>query len=172
MKYLIILISTAFIYSSPVLAKWFHFEPAVGYHQGHYQTNQLTGIGVDLKAGISWSNIFIVGNYGYAPSLTSSKVAYEIAMNNMGAGIGWEMKDWRLWYMNMFSSELSWTSGGNESSAKGSGHKFGIGGTIMGKLSLNLEINFLKYTEKTVAGTTSDVDEFMDLAFISFSWPY
>lgn len=172
MKKFTLVLFFSLIFSSSLYAKWYFVEPSIGYHQGHYEANKLSGIGVDLKFGFNWNNMFIGGDYALAPSLTSAKVAYEIGLTNTGVVLGWNMKGWRMWYVHMMSSELSWSVSGAETSITGSGYKIGLGGKIFNELSLNIEANFLKYTESSIDGTVSDVDQFMDLVLISFSWPY
>lgn len=160
------------LFSSTANASWYFLEPAVGYYQGHYQTNKLTGLGLDLKLGVMWGKMFIGADVGYASALTSSKVTYDVAMNNTGLALGWTLNDWRLWYVHVSSASLAWKSGASDIEASGSGYKLGVSTKLSGSTHFNLEANFLKYDEKTTAGTSADVDEFMDLVFMSISWPY
>ena len=140
--------------------------------RGHHQTNKVTGIGADFKLGVNWGSVGIGLDYGYAPSLTTSAGSYDLSMTNTGLALIFRMQSWRLWYVHLSSADLGWKdAAGTETALTGGGSKFGMGAKLSNSLSFNLVFNFLKYDEQTVAGTTSSTDQFMDLAYISISWP-
>lgn len=170
MKKLLILFSLFFYSLNCHAGSWYFFEPGIGFYQGHYQTNKVSGIGFDFKLGVNWDKMYIGADVGYATGLNVSSVAYDLDMNNTGVVIGFNTANFRLWYTIMTGANNSYKSGAVDYKATGKGSKIGMGGKVSGNMYFNLEINFLKYDELSTDGTLSDVDQFMDLALISFSW--
>ncbi len=166
----LIICGLLFLSGQAMAANWYFVEPAVGYYQGHYQTNKVTGLGFNFKGGFNWDRMYIGADIGYATELNVSAVAYDIDMNNTGVVIGYNTGGFRVWYSMITGSTLEYKSGATEYSAAGSGSKFGLGGKISGNTYYNLEVNFLKYDELSTDGSPADVDYFMDVAFLSFSW--
>lgn len=169
MKTLVAFILLIFTHSA--FAKWYFYEPAVGYYQGHYNTNKISGIGFNFKVGLNWGNMFLGGDIGYAQDLNLSNVSYGMDYQSTGAVIGYDASNLRIWYTMVVGATNSYKSGSTEYEATGSGYKLGIGGKISGSTFINLETSFLEYEELSTNGAKSDVDYFMDLIVLSVSWP-
>lgn len=171
-KYLLLLCLMLIFPLKSFAGGWYFFEPGVGYYQGHYQTNKVSGIGFDFKLGFNIDKIYIGADVGYATDLNVSGVAYDIDMNNMGVVLGYNAGALRIWYTFITGATNSYKSGATEYEVTGTGSKLGIGGKISGTTYINLESNFLKYDELTTDGTLSTVDYFMDITLLSVSWVF
>jgi hypothetical protein len=163
---LIILISS----HSAFAGSWYFFEPAVGFYQGHYQTNKASGLGFDFKLGVNWDKMYFGADITYATELNLSAVAYDLDVNNTGLVVGYNGGGYRVWYTYLAGASNAYKSGGVEYEATGGGNKIGIGGKIGGNTYLNIETSFIKYDEISTDGTPADTDQFMDLTFVSVSW--
>ncbi len=166
-----IFIGLIFLLLSPMANAWLLFEPGIGYNRGHYQTNKAQGIGLGLKLGFETSSFFIAGDAGYHDVQLGA--IPQATLTDTGLTIGVNLRSWRVWYTNIFSSLLTYPSGADTISVTGAGSKLGLGVFVSGKVSLNFEFRFIDYKESSsaVAGTTTPVAEFLDAAFISISIP-
>lgn len=167
------IVAAIFILSAQVghCASWYFFDPGLGYYQGHYNANKVSGIGFDFKLGFNWGNMFLGADIGYAQDLNISNVTYELDFMSTGAVIGYNANPLRIWYTMVSGATNSYKDGATEYVASGNGYKLGIGGKVSGSTYINLETNFLEYEELSTDGTKSDVDYYMDLVLLSISWP-
>lgn len=168
MKNLIVLLLVLFSGSTKA-GSWYFFAPSIGYYQGHYNTQKLSGIGLNFKLGFNWDKLFVGGDVDYAQGLNASDVTWDLDVQNTGLVLGYNGGAYRLWYTLISGATNSYKSGASEVSATGDGYKLGVGAKMGGNSYLNLEASFLDYSEQSTDGTVSDVDQFMDLILLSYS---
>lgn len=164
--FLMLILSSA----SALADGWYFFNPSVGYYQGHYNSYKTSGIGFNIKGGFNWGKAFIGADIDYAQGLNASDVSYDIDVQNTGVLLGYGVGGLRIWYSMITAASVAYKNGSNEDTVTGSGTKLGLGGKLSGTTFINLEASFLDYDERDRNGSTSDVDQFMDLVLLSFGW--
>ena len=147
---------------------WFHLEPAIGYNKGQFDSNALSGIGLDLRVGFDIKEIFIVGDIGYhnVQQGSISSVTY----TDQGATIGINLQKYRMWYGLITSSSFTYTNSGTTTTETGTGSKLGVSAEIGNSVYINLETRFVNYTNLTVGSTASTPTDLGTVGYLSISY--
>ena len=147
---------------------WFHFEPAIGYNKGQFDSSSMSGLGLNLKLGFDIKEIFIVADADYhnVQQGSLSSVTY----NDQGVTLGLNLQRYRLWYGLITSSTLSYSSGSVSSTETGTGTKLGVSSLIGTELWVNLEARFINYTNLTTGGVSSTPSDLGTVGYISLSY--